>query len=51
MTLRQQHLNIKDNFGIKLIVIIFNFSNINNSSNEALLVLLKAQSLLKQSFD
>ena len=32
-------------------VITFNFSNINNSLNEALLVLLKPQSLLKQSFD
>ena len=44
-------LDIKDNFGIKLMVITFNFSNINNPSNEVLLVLLKAKSLLKQSFD
>ena len=32
-------------------VITFNFNNINNPPNEGLLVLLKAQSLLKQSFD
>ena len=49
MTQRRQHLDIKDNFGIKLIVITFNFSSIGNPPNEALRVLLKAQSLLKQS--
>ena len=32
-------------------VITFNFRNINNLPNEALLLLLKAQILLKQSFD
>ena len=32
-------------------VITFNFRNINNPPNKALLVLLKAQNLLKQSFD
>ena len=32
-------------------VIISNFSNINNPPNNALVVLLKAPSLLKQSFD
>ena len=42
---------MKDNFGIKLMVLIFNFSSINNPPNEAMLVLLKAQSLFKQSFD
>ena len=31
--------------------ITLNFSNINNPPNEALLVLLKAQNLLKQSLD
>ena len=51
MAQSQQHLVIKDNFVIKIMVITFNFSNINNLSNETLLVLLKAQSLLKQSFD
>ena len=42
MTQRRQHLDIKDNFGIKLMVLTFNFSNINNPPNEALLVLLEA---------
>ena len=46
MAQHRQHLDINDNFVIKLMVIIFNFSNINNPPNEALLVLLKAQSLL-----
>ena len=44
MAQRRQNLDIKDNFGIKLMVITFNFSNINNPPNKALLVLLKAQS-------
>ena len=51
MTQRRQHLDIKDNFRIKLIIITFNFSNISNPPNKALLVLLKAQSLFKQNFD
>ena len=43
MAQHRQHSDIKDNFGIKLMVITFNFSNINNPHNKALLVLLKAQ--------
>ena len=45
---RRQCLDIEDKFEIKLMVITFNFSNINNPPKEALLVLLKAQRLLKQ---
>ena len=51
MAQRRQHLDIKDNFRIKLLKITFNFSNVDNPLNEALLVLLKIQSLLNQSFD